>query len=116
MGVGATIPPVSTAGRCLAAPVDTVPRTTVRILILPVRGASTAIPSIGARKPAPAAARRPMTMPTTAILMVRGQERTMRSTNAQKPVRHAAIRTMSMATIGIPTRMVFAMIAARMSR
>ena len=87
MGVGATIPPVSTAGRCLAAPVDTVPRTTVRILIPQVRGASTAIPSIGARKPAPAAARRPMTMLTTAILMVHGPERMIRSISARKPAR-----------------------------
>ena len=116
MGVGATIPPVSTAGRYLAAPADTVPRTTVRILIPQVRGASTATPSIGARKPAPVAVCPLTTMPTTAIPTEAGQNTTKRSIAEQRPVRLAAIPTMSTATIGIPTQTVFAMIAAQMSR
>ena len=55
----------------------------------PVRGASILTLSIAEAKPAPAAAHRPMTMPTIAIPMARGQERTIRSTNARKPARLA---------------------------
>ena len=82
----------------------------------PVRGASILMPSTDARKPAPAAARQTMTMPITVIPTGTGQNTTKRSIAEQRPVRPAAIRTMSMATIGIPMRMVSAMIVARMSR
>lgn len=116
MGVGATIPPVSTAGRCPAAPVDTVPRTTVHTLILQARGASTAIPSIGARKPAPVAACPLTTMPTTAIPTVHGRRQMMFSTSAAKPASFAAIARRSMAITRIPTQTVSVMIVARMSR
>ena len=67
MDLGAILLPASTAERPLAVPVDIALRITVIIAILPVRGASTAIPSTDVQKPAPAAARRPMTMLTTAI-------------------------------------------------
>ena len=82
----------------------------------PVRGVNIPIRSIVARKPAPAAARQTMTMPITVIPTGTGQNTTKRSIAEQGPVRPAAIRTMSMATIGIPMRMVSAMIVARMSR
>ena len=55
MDHGAILLPVNIAERHPAAPADTVPRTTVRIPIPRVRGASTAIPSTGVQKPAPAA-------------------------------------------------------------
>ena len=95
---------------------DTVPRTTVRILIPQVRGASILIPSTVARKPAPAAACLLTTMPTTAIPTEAGQNTTKRSIAEQRPVLLAVIPTMSTATIGIPTQMVSATIAVRMLR
>ena len=65
----------------------------------------------------PAAAHRPMTTPITAIPMAGGcQNTTKRSIRRTKAVRSAAIPVMSMATTPTPTRTVFAMIAARMSR
>ena len=89
MGRGAIIRTASIAERHPAVPVDIALRITVIIAILSVRGASTAIPSTAEARLVPAAARRPMTMPTTTILMVRGQERMIRSTNARKPARLA---------------------------
>ena len=56
MDLGAILPPVSTAGRCPAAPADIALRITVRIPIPQAHGASILIPSIGARKPALVAA------------------------------------------------------------
>ena len=108
--------PVNIAERHPAAPADTALRITVIIAILPVRGASTAIPSTGVQKPAPAAVLRPMTMPTTAIPTVRGRKQTMFSTSAVKPAPFAAIARRSMAITRIPTQTVFVMIVARMSR
>lgn len=113
---GAILPPVSTAGRCPAAPADTVPRTTVRIPILRVRGANTATPSTAEARLVLAAARRPMTMLTTAIPTVHGRRQMMFSTGVAKPAPFAAIARRSMAITRIPTQMVFAMIVAQMSR
>ena len=79
---GAIIRTVSTAERPPAALVDTPQRNTEIIAILPVRGASTAIPSTAEARLAPAAARQPMTMPTTAIPTVLGRKPMMCSTNA----------------------------------
>ena len=63
MVLGAIIPIRSTAGQPLAVPVDIALRITVIIAILPVRGTSTVIHSIDARKPAPAAAHLPNDLP-----------------------------------------------------
>ena len=81
----------------------------------PVRGVSTAIHSIDARKPAPAAAHQPMTTPITAILMVRGQERTIRSTNAQKRALLVEIPARNMRTTPMRTAMESATIAVQLS-
>ena len=116
MGRGAIIQTASIAERRPAVPADTAPRITVRIHIPPVHGASTVIPSIGARKPALGVVHPLTTMPTTAILTEAGQNTTKRSITEQRPVQLAAILTMSTATIGIPTRMASATTAARMSR
>ena len=72
MGRGAIIRTASIAERHPAALVDTPQRNTEIIVIPPAHGASIQIRSIAEAKPAPAAARRPMTMPTTAIPTVRG--------------------------------------------
>ena len=68
----------------------------------PVRGASILTLSIAEAKPAPAAAHRPMTTPTTAIPTGTGQNTTKRSIAEQKAVRPAAIPVMSMLTMWIP--------------
>ena len=60
-------------------------RITVIIAILPVRGASTAIPSTAEARLVPAAVRQPMTMPITAILMEAGRNIPAVSTGA-KPI------------------------------
>ena len=89
MARGAIPLPVNTAERPPAAPAD-IPRPIMEITATPpVRGVNIPIRSIVARKPAPAAAHRPMTMLTTAILMVHGRKPIMCSTNARKPVRLA---------------------------
>ena len=62
---GVIIRTASIAERHPAAPADIALRITVIIAILPVRGASTAIPSTAEARPAPAAARRTMIMPAT---------------------------------------------------
>ena len=113
MDLGAILLPASTAGRCPAAPADTVSRTTVRIPILRVRGANTATPSTAEARLVLAAARRPMTMPTTAIPTVHGRRQMMFSTSAAKPAPFAATARRSMAITRIPTQTVFAMIAAQ---
>ena len=115
MGRGAILPPVSIVARPPAALADTAPRTTVRIPIPPVHGTSTAMPSTAEARLVPAAARRPMTMPTTVIPMAHGPERTIRSTSARKPALPAAILAMN--TLTTPTRTVTASatIAARPS-
>ena len=116
MDHGAILLPVNIAERHPAAPADTVPRTTVRIPIPRVRGASTAIPSTDARKPAPAAARRPMTTPITPIPMAGGQVPAIPSTSAQKAVQFVRQRQMNTRTTPTRMRMVSVMIVARMSR
>ena len=115
MGHGAMLPPVSIAERPPAAPADTALRITVIIAILPVRGASTAIPSTAEARLAPAAAHRPMTMLTTAILMVHGRKQTMRSTSARKPARFVRLPVKNTLTMWIPTATASATIAAQRS-
>ena len=100
---GVIIRTASIAERHPAAPADTALRITVIIAILPVRGASTAIPSTAEAKPAPAAAHRPMTMLTTAILMVHGRKPMMCSTNARKPARLAKHPVKNTPTMWMPT-------------
>ena len=68
----------------------------------PVRGASILTLSIAEAKPAPAAVRQPMTMPTTAILMVHGRKPMMCSTNARKPARLAKHPVKNTPTMWIP--------------
>ena len=116
MGHGAIIRTVSTAGRCLAAPADTVPRIMVRIPIPQAHGASTAVPSIVARKPAPGAACPLTTTPITPIPMAGGQVPAIPSTSAQKPVQFVRQRQMNTRTTPTRMRMVSVMIVARMSR
>ena len=115
MDLGAILLPASTAERPLAVPVDIALRITVIIAILPVRGASTAIPSTAEARLAPAAARRPMTMPTTAILMVHGPERMIRSISARKPARFVKLPVKNTPTMWIPTATASATIAAQRS-
>ena len=116
MVLGAIIPIRSTAGQPLAVPVDIALRITAIIAILPVRGASTATPSTAEARLAPAAAHRPMTMPTTAIPMARGQERTIHSTSAPRRARLAEILAMNTLTMEIPTTMGNAMTAGLLFR
>ena len=102
---GVIIRTASIAERHPAVPVDIALRITVIIAILPVRGASTAIPSTAEARLAPAAAHRPMTMLTTAILMVHGRKQTMRSTNARKPARFVRLPVKNTLTMWMPTAM-----------
>ena len=115
MGHGEMLPPVSIAERPPAAPADTALRITVIIAILPVRGASTAIPSTAEARPAPAAARPLMTMPTTVILMVHGSERMIRSISAQKLARFAKHPVKNTQTMWTPTAMANVTTAAQRS-
>ena len=115
MGRGAIIRTASIAERHPAAPADTALRITVIIAILPVRGASTAIPSTAEARLVPAAAHQPMTTPITAILMVRGQERTIRSTNAQKRALLVEIPARNMQTTSTRTATGSVMTAAQPS-
>ena len=103
MDLGAILLPAITAERHPAAPADTALRITVIIAILPVRGASTAIPSTAEARLVPAAAHRPMTMLTTAILMVHGRKPMMCSTNARKPARLAKHPVKNTPTMWMPT-------------
>ena len=112
---GAIIRTASIAERHPAAPVDIALRITVIIAILPVRGASTAIPSTAEARLAPAVVHRPMTMLTTAIPTVHGRKRMMRSTNARKPARLAKHPVKNTPTIWIPTATANVMTAARRS-
>ena len=79
----------------------------------PVRGASILTLSIAEAKPAPAAVRQPMTMPTTAILMVHGPERMIRSISARKPARFVMLPVKNTPTMWIPTATASATSAAR---
>ena len=112
---GTILLPVSIAEQPLAVPVDIALRITVIIAILPVRGASTAIPSTAEAKPAPAAVRQPMTMLTTAIPMVHGPERMIRSISARKPAQLAKHPVKNTPTMWMPTVTASATIAARPS-
>ena len=116
MGRGAIIRTASIAERHPAAPADTALRITVIIAILPVRGASTAIPSTAKARLVPAAAHRPMTTPITAIPMEHGQNTTKRSTSARKSAPFAVTARQSTVTTGIPTQMASATIAAQRFR
>ena len=80
----------------------------------PVRGASILTLSIAEAKPAPAAVRQPMTMPTTAILMVHGRKPMMCSTNARKPARLAKYPVKNTQTMWTQTAMESATIAAQL--
>ena len=115
MDLGAILLPASTAERHPAVPVDIALRITVIIAILPVRGASTAIPSTAEARLAPAAAHRPMTMLTTAILMVHGPERMIRSISARKPALLAKHPVKNTPTMWMPTATANATIAAQPS-
>ena len=114
MDLGAILLPASTAERPLAVPVDIALRITVIIAILPVRGASTAIPSTAEARLVPAAARQPMTMPTTAIPMVHGPERMIRSISARKPARFVRLPVKNTPTMWMPTVTASATIAAQL--
>ena len=110
---GAIIRTASIAERHPAAPVD-IPRPIMEITATPpVRGVNIPIRSIVARKPAPDAARQPMTMLTPVILMVHGPERMIRSTNARKPALLAKHPVKNTPTMWMPTTMESATIAAR---
>ena len=116
MGHGAMLPPVSIAERPPAAPADTALRITVIIAILPVRGASTAIPSTAEARLVPAAAHRPMTTPITAIPTVRGFRTAKRSISVPRRARLAEILAMNMQTTPMRTAMESATIAAQRFR
>ena len=82
MARGAIPLPVNTAERHPAVPAD-IPQPIMEITASrPVRGASTAMHSTAEARLVPAAARQPMTMPTTAIPTVLGRKPMMCSTNA----------------------------------
>ena len=114
MDLGAILLPASTAERPLAVPVDIALRITVIIAILPVRGASILTLSIAEAKPAPAAARQPMTMPTTAIPMARGCRTAKRSISARKPARFVRLPVKNTPTMWMPTVTASATIAAQL--
>ena len=99
MDLGAILLPVNIAERPLAVPVDIALRITVIIAILPVRGASTAIPSTAEARLVPAAAHQPMTTPITAIPMVRGCRTAKRSISAPRRARLAEILAMNTLTM-----------------
>ena len=96
MDLGAILLPVNIAERHPAAPADTALRITEIIAILPVRGASIAIPSTAEARLVPAAAHRPMTTPITAIPMEAGSSIQPRSTGAKPIAGTAAIRITNM--------------------
>ena len=110
---GVIIRTASIAERHPAAPAGIPQRSMVIIATQPVRGASTAIPSIAEARLVPAAVRQPMTMPTTAILMVHGPERMIRSISARKPARFVRLPVKNTPTMWIPTATASATIAAR---
>ena len=112
---GAILPPVSIAALPPAAPAGT-PQRSIAVITIPLaRGANTVIRSIGARKPAPAAARLPTTMLTIRIATVHGY-RTMRcDISVPRRARPAETPVMSMPTMWILTATANATIAARPS-
>ena len=99
MDLGAILLPASTAERHPAVLVGTPQRNTEIIAILPVRGASTAIPSTAEARLVPAAAHQPMTTPITAIPMVRGCRTAKRSISAPRRARLAEILAMNTLTM-----------------
>ena len=103
---GVIIRTASIAERPLAVPVDIALRITVIIAILPVRGASTVIPSIDVRKPAPAAVHLPTIMLTIRIDMVHGYLTVKPSISV--PRRARLVATAPMSTQTTPTRTVTA--------
>ena len=115
MGRGAILPPVSIVALPPAAPAGTPQRNTEIIAIPPAHGASTVIRSTGVQKPAPAVARRTMTMPITTIPMGVGQGLMIRSTNARKPAPLAEIPARNTQTTPTQTATANVTIAARLS-
>ena len=116
MGRGAILPPVSTAVLQPAAPAGTPQRSMAVTAIRQVLGASTVIRSIAEAKPAPAAARLPMTMLTIRIATVRGF-RTMRcGISVPRRARPAETPVMSMPTMWILTATANAMIVGLLFR
>ena len=99
MAHGASIRTASTAERPPAALAGTPQRSMVITAIPPVHGASTVIPSIDVRKPAPAAARRPTTMLTIRIATARGFRTAKRSISAPRRARLAEILAMNTLTM-----------------
>ena len=110
---GAIILPVSIVALPPAVPADTAPRTTVRILILPVHGVSIVIHSTNVQKPARPAVHLPTTMLTTAIPMARGFRTTKRSISAPRRALPAETPAMNMLTIPTRTATANATIAAQ---
>ena len=113
---GVIIRIASTAERRPAVSAD-IPRPIMEITATPpVRGASTAIPSIAEARLVPAAAHRPMTTPITAIPMVRGCRTAKRSISVPRRARLAEILAMNMQTTPMRTAMESATIAAQRFR
>ena len=99
---GAITRPVSIAAARRAAPADT-PQQSIAITATRLAlGASIATHNTDARKPAPAAARLLMTMPTTIIPTVRGCRTAKHSISVPKRARPAVIPAMN--TLTTPTR------------
>ena len=96
---GAILPPVSTAVLQPAAPVDTPQRSMAVTAIRQALGASTVIPSIDVRKPAPAVVRLPTTMLTIRIATVRGCRTVKPSISAPRRARLAEILAMNTLTM-----------------
>ena len=112
---GAITRPVSIAAARRAAPADT-PQQSIAITATRLAlGASIATHNTDARKPAPAAARLLMTMPTTIIPTVRGCRTAKHSISVPKRARPAETPVMSMPTMWIPTATANATIAAQLS-
>ena len=96
---GAILPPVSTAVLQPAAPAGT-PQQSIAVTAIPlVHGASIRIRSIAEAKPAPAAARLPMTMLTIRIATARGCRTAKRSISAPRRARLAEILAMNTLTM-----------------
>ena len=96
MGIGAIIAAPSTPAARRVIPAGIALRTMVAIATQQVHGVSILTRSTAEAKPAPAAARRTMTMPITAIPMGAGQGLMIRSTSARKraPLAEIPVRNM----------------------
>ena len=99
MAHGASIRTASTAERPPAALAGTPQRSMVITAIPPVHGASTVIPSIDVRKPAPAAVHLPTIMLTIRIATARGFRTAKRSISAPRRARLAEILAMNTLTM-----------------